>query len=86
MSNPKLLLLDEPSMGLAPNLVELVLETVQEIHQKQDIPVLLVEQNAEMTLSIAHYAYVLEVGKLVLEGTGNELLHSQEVRKKYLGA
>lgn len=86
MSDPKLLLLDEPSMGLAPNLVELVFETIEKIYKVQKVPVLLVEQNAEMSLSIAHYAYVLEVGNLVLEGTGNELLNSEEVQKRYLGA
>lgn len=86
MSNPRLLLLDEPSMGLAPNLVELVFETVQKIHSEQDLPVIVVEQNAEMSLSIADYAYVLEVGKLVLEGKGQELLNSEDVRNKYLGA
>jgi branched-chain amino acid transport system ATP-binding protein len=86
MSNPELLLLDEPSMGLAPNLVELVFETVEKIYDEQKLPVLLVEQNAEMSLNIANYAYVLEVGKIVLEGTGKELLNSEEVHKKYLGA
>ena len=86
MSSPKLLLLDEPSMGLAPNLVELVFETIYKIHEVQGIPVLIVEQNAEISLEIADYAYVLEVGKLTLEGIGKELLESDEVRKRYLGA
>ncbi|MCJ7790099.1 MAG: ABC transporter ATP-binding protein [Candidatus Atribacteria bacterium] len=86
MSNPKLLLLDEPSMGLAPNLVELVFETIKKIHSEQNIPLILVEQNAEISLSIADYAYVLEVGKITLEGTGDELLNSNEVKDRYLGA
>lgn len=86
MSNPKLLLLDEPSMGLAPTLVELVFETIVRIYTEQGTSVLLVEQNAEMALNIAHYAYVLEVGKLVLKGVGKDLLNSTEVKDKYLGA
>jgi len=86
MSSPKLLLLDEPSMGLAPNLVDLVFNTIEEIHSKQNIPIILVEQNAEQALSISDYAYVLEVGKIVLEGRGAELLTSDEVKAKYLGA
>lgn len=86
MSNPKLLLLDEPSLGLAPNLVELVFETIKKIHSEQNIPLILVEQNAEISLSIADYAYVLEVGKITLEGTGDELLKSNEVKNRYLGA
>ena len=85
MSAPKLLLLDEPSMGLAPNLVEMVFEKVKEIQESQNISVILVEQNAEMALAISNYAYVLEVGTLVLEGTGISLISSDEVRKKYLG-
>lgn len=86
MSDPKLLLLDEPSMGLAPNLIEFVFETIVDIYQKKQIPSIVVEQNSEMALSIADYAYVLEVGKITLEGTGKELLESDEVRKRYLGA
>jgi branched-chain amino acid transport system ATP-binding protein len=86
MSNPKLLLLDEPSMGLAPNLVDLVFETILRIHAEEKIPVVIVEQNSEIALSIADYAYVLEVGNLVLQGTGKELLQCDEVQKKYLGA
>ncbi len=86
MSNPKLLLLDEPSMGLAPNLVDAVFDVVVRIHKEKEIPIIIVEQNSEMALSIAEYAYVLEVGKLALEGTGNDLLNCDEVQKKYLGA
>ena len=86
MSNPKLLLLDEPSMGLAPNLIDLVFETIVKIYKEKDLPSIIIEQNSEMALSIADYAYVLEVGCLTLEGTGKELLGSDEVQKKYLGA
>lgn len=86
MAEPRLFLLDEPSMGLAPNLVDLVFDTIERIYEVEGIPVLLVEQNAEMALEIAHYAYVLEVGRIVLHGEGKDLLHSEEVKKKYLGA
>ncbi len=86
MTEPKLLLLDEPSMGLAPNLIDFVFDTMQQIHKEMQIPIIVVEQNSEMALSIADYAYVLEVGKMTLEGTGQELLQSDEVKNKYLGA
>ena len=86
MSDPKLLLLDEPSMGLAPNLIDFVFESIEKIHAERGIPIIIVEQNSEMALSIADYAYVLEVGEITLEGTGKELLASDEVQKKYLGA
>jgi branched-chain amino acid transport system ATP-binding protein len=86
MSNPNLILLDEPSMGLAPNLVELVFDTIKIIHSDKNTPIILVEQNAEIALSIANYAYVIEVGNITLEGTGNDLLQSNEVKIKYLGA
>ena len=86
MSDPKLLLLDEPSMGLAPNLIDFVFETIVDIHQVRHIPSLIIEQNSEMALSIADYAYVLEVGNLTLSGAGSELLQSEEVKSKYLGA
>ncbi len=86
MSNPRLLLLDEPSMGLAPNLIDFVFDTVVKIYEETELPSIIVEQNSEMALSIADYAYVLEVGHLTMEGTGEELLASDEVQKKYLGA
>lgn len=86
MSNPKFLLLDEPSMGLSPKLIDFVFETVEQIHKTRKIPIIIVEQNSEMALSIADYAYVLEVGEITLQGTGQELLNSDEVQKKYLGA
>ncbi len=84
MSRPELLLLDEPSMGLAPLLVKQIFEIVQEINAS-GTTVLLVEQNARMALSIAHRAYVLETGKIVLSGDAKELMESEEVRKAYLG-
>lgn len=84
MSQPKLLLLDEPSMGLAPILVQEIFSIIEEINQA-GTTVLLVEQNAHMALSIAHRAYVLETGRVVLSGMAKDLAESDEVRKAYLG-
>ncbi len=84
MSKPELLLLDEPSMGLAPILVKQIFEIVQEINA-QGTTILLVEQNARMALSVAHRAYVLETGKIVLSGDAKELMESEEIKKAYLG-
>ncbi len=84
MSRPKLLLLDEPSMGLAPLLVKEIFNIIKEINAS-GTTVLLVEQNANMALSIAHKAYVLETGRITLSGTAAELASSEEVRKAYLG-
>ena len=84
MSQPKLLLLDEPSMGLAPIFIQEIFDIIQDI-QKQGTTVLLIEQNANKALAIADRGYVLETGKVVLTGTGKELLASEEVRKAYLG-
>ena len=84
MSHPKLLMLDEPSMGLAPILVEQIFDIIRQLH-KNGTTILLVEQNAQMALSVADRAYVLETGKITLSGTGNELAESDEVRKAYLG-
>ncbi len=84
MSRPKLLLLDEPSMGLAPNLVAEIFEIIQDVKQT-GVTVLVVEQNANKALSIADRAYVLETGSLVLSGTGQELLTSPKVKEAYLG-
>ena len=84
MSQPKLLMLDEPSMGLAPILVEQIFEIIQNLH-KAGTTILLVEQNAQMALSIADRAYVLETGKISLSGPASELLHNDSVRKAYLG-
>ena len=84
MSNPKILLLDEPSMGLAPLIVNQIYEIIQKV-KDNGITVLLVEQNAKKALSICDYAYVIENGEIKLEGTGEELLNSDEVKKAYLG-
>lgn len=84
MSRPKLLLLDEPSMGLAPIFIQEIFNIIEDI-KKQGTTVLLVEQNANKALTIADKAYVLETGKVVLSGTGKELLVSDQVRKAYLG-
>ena len=84
MCHPKLLMLDEPSMGLSPLLVDQVFEIIKEIN-KDGTTVLLVEQNAGKSLAISHRAYVLETGKIVLSGTGKELAASEKVRKAYLG-
>jgi branched-chain amino acid transport system ATP-binding protein len=84
MSRPRLLLLDEPSLGLAPQVVERIFEVLREINQA-GVSLLLVEQNAHKALQVAHRAYVLETGSVVMQGTGRELLASPEVRKAYLG-
>ncbi len=84
MSNPTLLLLDEPSLGLAPMLVKTIFATIEEIN-RAGVTVLLVEQNARAALSLAHRGYVLETGSIKLEGTGQELLNNVEVKKAYLG-
>ncbi len=84
MSRPRLLLLDEPSMGLAPLLVKEIFAIIKEINET-GTTILLVEQNAHMALSIAHHAYVLETGRITLQGTAQELAASEDVRKAYLG-
>lgn len=84
MSRPKLLMLDEPSMGLAPILVEQIFDIIKELH-KNGTTILLVEQNAQMALSVADRAYVMETGRITLSGTGEELAKSDSVRKAYLG-
>ncbi len=84
MSHPKLLLMDEPSMGLAPILVERSFEIIQQVHQS-GVGMLVVEQNANMALSIADRGYVLSTGRLVLEGAAKELLEHEDLRKAYLG-
>lgn len=84
MSNPKLLMLDEPSMGLAPILVEQIFDIIKSLH-KAGTTILLVEQNAQMALSVADRGYVLETGKIVATGTGAELLSDEAVKKAYLG-
>jgi len=84
MSRPKLMLLDEPSLGLAPQVVERIFAVLREVNQS-GVSLLLVEQNAHKALQLAHRAYVLETGEIVMAGTGAELLASPEVRKAYLG-
>jgi branched-chain amino acid transport system ATP-binding protein len=84
MSHPKLLMLDEPSMGLAPILVEQIFDIIRKLH-KDGTTILLVEQNAQMALSVADRAYVMETGTITLSGTGAELAASDEVKKAYLG-
>ena len=84
MSSPRMIMLDEPSMGLSPILVEEIFSIIREIHQN-GTTVLLVEQNAQMALSIADRAYVLETGKVVLQGDAHEMLDNQDVRRAYLG-
>jgi len=84
MTRPKVLMMDEPSLGLAPILVETIFKIIQEINE-QGIPILLVEQNAQQALNVAHRGYVLETGSIVKEGTGQELLQSEDVAKAYLG-
>ncbi len=84
MSKPKLLMLDEPSMGLAPILVQQIFDIIKELHEA-GTTILLVEQNAEMALQIADRAYVLESGRITLSGTGKELAESEAIKKAYLG-
>jgi len=84
MGRPRLLLLDEPSLGLAPQVVERIFEVLREVN-RGGVAMLLVEQNAHKALQIAHHAYVLETGAVAMQGTGRELLASPEVRKAYLG-
>ena len=84
MSKPRLIMMDEPSLGLAPLVVRDIFEIIQTINQ-QGITVLLIEQNANMALKIAHKAYVMETGKITLEGTGQELLANESVKEAYLG-
>lgn len=84
MSHPKLLILDEPSMGLAPILVGQIFDIIKELH-KSGTTILLVEQNAEMALAVADRAYVMESGKITLTGTGKELAESDDIKRAYLG-
>ncbi|OSS43148.1 Branched-chain amino acid transport ATP-binding protein LivF [Desulfurella amilsii] len=84
MSEPSLLMLDEPSLGLAPKVVQEVFEIIQHLN-REGMTILLVEQNAAMALKIAHYGYVLETGKIVLENIADNLLQNEDVRKSYLG-
>ena len=85
MSKPRLLMIDEPSLGLAPVLSQGVLSKLTEINQTRGQTILLIEQNARAALSIADYAYILETGRITLEGPARELATNDEVRKTYLG-
>lgn len=85
MSRPKLLLLDEPSLGLAPQIVALIFRIIREVNEKDGVSILLVEQNAHLALGMAHRGYVLETGTITMSGAGPELLQSPEIRKAYLG-
>ncbi len=85
MLRPKLLMLDEPSIGIAPNLVDRIFEAIKELNQKEGLTILLVEQNVREALELADRAYVLQTGRVVNEGTGDQLLQSDVVRKAYLG-
>ena len=84
MSNPELLILDEPSLGLAPIIVAKVLDTLREIND-EGVAILLVEQNIRDSLNIANRAYVLEEGKIIIEGKGRELLSNDHIKEVYLG-
>ena len=84
MAKPKIMLLDEPSMGLSPLLVREIFDIIKNINS-QGVTILLVEQNAKMALSIANRAYVIETGRIVMSGTGEELLNSEDIKKAYLG-
>jgi branched-chain amino acid transport system ATP-binding protein len=85
MSKPKMLLLDEPSLGIAPILVKTIFEKIVEINRTLGVTILLVEQNANLALSVANYGYVLETGSIILEGPAQELASNPEIRKAYLG-
>jgi branched-chain amino acid transport system ATP-binding protein len=85
MSRPKLMLLDEPSLGLAPMLVEEIFEIVQRLNRQEGMTVLLVEQNATMALTIAHYGYIMENGRIVLDGTASTLQNNADIKEFYLG-
>ncbi|TCL63786.1 amino acid/amide ABC transporter ATP-binding protein 2 (HAAT family) [Hydrogenispora ethanolica] len=85
LSRPKLLMMDEPSLGLAPMIVKEIFRIIQEIHKKQGVTILLIEQNANAALHIADVGYVLETGRITLKGPGRELLANEEVKKAYLG-
>ena len=86
MARPKLMLLDEPSLGLSPILVKEIFGIIRRLNQEQNVTMLLVEQNANMALKTAHYGYVLEVGRIVLEGACAKLIENEDVREFYLGS
>jgi branched-chain amino acid transport system ATP-binding protein len=86
MARPKLLMLDEPSLGLAPKISEQIFELLLKLNEETSITILLVEQNANAALNISDYSYILETGSIALEGESKELLKSELVKEKYLGA
>jgi branched-chain amino acid transport system ATP-binding protein len=85
MSSPKMLMLDEPSLGLAPLLVKEIFENITRINQEMDTTLLIVEQNAKIALDISTYAYIMESGKIVLEGLSKELKNNPDVKEFYMG-
>ena len=85
MARPRLLLLDEPSLGLGPMVVRLIFEIIKKINMESGTTIFLVEQNAHMALKVAHRGYVMENGRITLEGTADSLLHNEEVKRAYLG-
>jgi branched-chain amino acid transport system ATP-binding protein len=85
MASPRLLLLDEPSLGLAPMIVQLLFDTIIKLNATQGLTVLLVEQNASLALEISHRSFVLQTGEIVMEGRGQELLNDERVKESYLG-
>lgn len=85
MTKPRLLMMDEPSLGLAPMIVKDIFAIIQRVNQEESLPILLIEQNANFALKVADYGYVLETGTIQLQGTGSELLTNERVRELYLG-
>ncbi len=85
MSAPKMLMLDEPSLGLAPLLVKEIFENIKRINQEMDTTLLIVEQNAKIALEVSNYAYIMESGKIVLEGPSEELKNNPDVKEFYMG-
>jgi branched-chain amino acid transport system ATP-binding protein len=85
MARPKLMILDEPSLGLSPLLVKEIFQVLKELNEKEGITLLLVEQNVKIALSIAQHAYIMETGRIVLDGTAEELLQNEDIKEFYLG-
>jgi len=85
MSRPKMILLDEPPMGLAPQLVEEIFEIVKQLNEQEGVSILLAEQNTNMALKYAHYGYILENGRVVMDGEGSHLRENTDVKEFYLG-
>ena len=85
MSNPKVMMMDEPSLGLAPLVIKDIFNIIQKVNKEKGMTILLIEQNANAALKIADYGYVMETGKIRLEGTGQELLANEQVKELYLG-